>query len=262
MFVRSWTESQLKSFCDKHGIPVPQPRKRDQLLKAARDNYQTAATKLSETAGYPGNWLYSTWAESDLKSWLDDRGIPAPQPSNRDALIASVRRNSRVASLNVAAAQASAKSALSSISASAEAATETLNDQMLDSWSESQIKEWCDKNGIKVPQGSTRNELMAIARKHYASIVSSSTEAASAYGAATTSAGNEYAKATESARLKGGSYYDYIYSNVMKYADEAQIALGVKTNLASSASKSAVQASKSVESVYSKASKSASKGEL
>jgi hypothetical protein len=58
----TWTDSQLKSFCDHHGIPVPQPRKRDTLLQKARSTYQTVAEKAGETAAYPGNWLYETWS--------------------------------------------------------------------------------------------------------------------------------------------------------------------------------------------------------
>ncbi|PMD17555.1 putative stress response protein ish1 [Hyaloscypha hepaticicola] len=193
----SWTESQLKAFCDKHDIPVPQPRKRDTLLQQARSNYETVAKKVGETASYPGNWLYESWSESDLKEFLDSRGIPAPQPSTRDKLIASVRRNARVASLRMADMQAS-------MSKSAADATQTLSDQLLDSWSDSEIKAWADKNGIRVPQGSKRNELLAIARKHRAQLTGDnvSDSAKSAFGAATSSAGNQYAKATDSASLK------------------------------------------------------------
>ncbi|KAH8591689.1 hypothetical protein B0O99DRAFT_631995 [Bisporella sp. PMI_857] len=188
----SWSDSQLKAFADKHDIPVPQPRKRDTILSTLRSNYETVATKVGETASYPGNWLYSTWSESDLKAWLDERGIPVPQPTTRDKLIASVRRNSRIASLKAAAASASA-------SQSAANAAQTLSDKLLDSWSDSQIKAWADENGIKVPQGSRRNELIAIARKHRAQLTAS---ASSAFGAATSSAGNQYAKATDDAQLK------------------------------------------------------------
>jgi hypothetical protein len=70
------------------------------------------------------------------------RGTLAPQPTTRDKLIASVRRNSRLASLKAADMATSA-------SASAKAAQETLSDQLLDSWSDSEIKAWADKNGIK-----------------------------------------------------------------------------------------------------------------
>lgn len=57
----SWSESQLKAFCDHHGIPVPQPRKRDTILQKARSNYDVIAKKVGDTAAYPGNWLYDTW---------------------------------------------------------------------------------------------------------------------------------------------------------------------------------------------------------
>ncbi|KAI9832905.1 MAG: hypothetical protein M1819_003935 [Sarea resinae] len=204
----SWTDSQLKAFLDKHGIPAPQPRKRDQLLAAVRENYQTIANKLGETASYPGNWLYESWSESDLKEFLDERGIPAPQPSTRDKLIASVRRNSRVASLN-------AQSVAASASASVAAAKESLSDAVFDAWSDSQIKEWADKNGIKVPQGSKRNELLAIARKHRASFLGDNvaSSASSYYGAATSKAGNQYAQATDSASLKADDAFDTTVSS-------------------------------------------------
>jgi len=210
----SWTESQLKAFADKHGIPVPQPRKRDTLLQTLRSNYETVAQKAGETAAYPGNWIYETWSESDLKEWLDTHGIPAPQPTTRDKLIASVRRNARVASLKMADMQASA-------SASAAAAAQTLSDKLLDSWSDSQIKEWADKNGIRVPQGSKRNELLAIVRKHRAQLTGdnasysaksaaskASASGASAYGAASSKAGNQYAKATDDAQLKAEDLFN------------------------------------------------------
>lgn len=62
--LRSWSDSQLKAFADKHGIPVPQPRKRDTVLQHIRSNYETIAKKVGDTASYPGNWLYETWPES------------------------------------------------------------------------------------------------------------------------------------------------------------------------------------------------------
>lgn len=188
----------MKSFLDKNGIPAPQPRKRDTLIATARQNYEAVAQKLNQASHYPGDWLYETWSESDLKEFLDERGVPVPQPSTRDKLIASVRRHSRLSSLNM-------KDTAASASSSAAAAQQSLSDALLDSWSDSQIKEWADKNGIKVPQGSKRNELLALARKHRAQLVGDnpSGSAASAFGAATTKANNEFAKATDDAYFKG-----------------------------------------------------------
>lgn len=207
----SWTESSLKSFLDHHKIPSPQPRTRDKLLTTARQNYDAIAKEVGEYAAYPGDWLYSTWSESDLKEFLDSRGIPAPQPSTRDRLIASVRRNSRLASLNMQkaaeAASSSFASGASAASASAASAQASLSDALFEAWSDSQLKEFLDENGVPVPQGSKKNELIALARKHRAKLSgnaasSASASAASAYGAATSKAGNEYAKATDDAALK------------------------------------------------------------
>jgi hypothetical protein len=240
----SWTDSQLKAFADKHSIPVPQPRQRDSLLKAVRENYQSAANKVSETASYPGDWLYESWSDSDLKAWFDERGYPVPQPSSRDKLIASIRRNSRLASLNMQSAYAAASS-------SAANAQQSLSDALLDSWSDSQIKAWADKNGIKVPQGSKRNELLALARKHRARLYgdsvsasagSASASAASAYGAATSKAGNQYARAT------GGFAY---------YTDLVKAQFGLATGYEASASSISASASASASSASSSLSKSA-----
>jgi len=247
----SWTDSQLKAFCDRNKIPVPQPRTRDSLLKSARENYQTAANKLGETTSYPGNWLYESWSESDLKSWLDERGYPVPQPTTRDKLIASVRRNSRLASLNMSAAASSASS-------SAAAAKQSLSDALFDSWSDSQIKEWADKNGIKVPQGSKRNELIALARKHSAKLTGDNvaSSASSYYGAATSSAGNEYAQATQGV----GSYFEWIKQRLGLAASSASASAHSATDAAgSSASSASVAASKYAKNAASSASKSGQK---
>lgn len=99
-----------------------------------------------------------------------------------------------------------------SASASAKAAKESLSDAVFDAWSDSQIKEWADKNGIKVPQGSKRNELLALARKHRNSLTGDNiaSSASSAFGAATTKAGNEYAKATDDAALKSEDAFNTV----------------------------------------------------
>ncbi|KAL5338712.1 hypothetical protein BJX70DRAFT_398455 [Aspergillus crustosus] len=205
----TWTDSQLKTFLDKHGIASPQPRRRDTLLKTARENYESVAKTLGEAAHYPGNWLYDQWTDSDLKLWLDERGWPAPQPSTRDRLIAAVRRNTRLASLQ-------AKNLAASVVSSANAAQETLSEALFNAWSDSDLKKFLDEHNIPVPQGSKRNELVALARKHRAALVDQASSASSSVsstasdyiGAATTRAGNEYAKATDNASLKSQETFD------------------------------------------------------
>ena len=96
------------------------------------------------------------------------------------------------------------KDTAASASASAKAATQSLSDSLFDAWSDSQIKQWADENGIKVPQGSKRNELIALARKHRELLTGEKvvSSASSAFGAATSKAGNQFAQATDDASMK------------------------------------------------------------
>ena len=252
-----WSDSQLKAFADKNGIPVPQPRQRDSLIKAVRENYQSAANKLGETAAYPGDWLYASWSDSDIKSWFDERGYNVPQPTTRDSLIAGLRRQSRLASQN-------AKGAYSQASSSAAAAQSSLSDALLDSWSDSQIKEWADSNNIKVPQGSKRNELLALARKHRARLYGDSASATveSAYGAATTKANNQYNAATDG--FAGATNWlkaqiGLAASSVSSATDAAgSSARSASVRAASSASSASKVASSSASSLTGSAAKAAS----
>ncbi|KAK5125760.1 hypothetical protein LTR85_012036 [Meristemomyces frigidus] len=250
----SWTDSQLKSFLDYHNIPNPNPRTRDSLLSTVRSNYQAAANKAGETTAYPGNWIYQSWSDSDLKEWLDERGVPVPQPSSRDKLIASVRRNSKIASDKASSTYASA-------SKSAAGAQQSLSNALLDSWSDSQIKEWADKQGIKVPQGSKRNELIALARKHSASLTGGNvaSSASGYFHGATTSAGNTFAQATDDAYSKVRGYYDWALNNFGLASADAKSSLSSVSASASASLYSASSvASSSASSLASVASKSAS----
>jgi hypothetical protein len=172
-----------------------------------------------------------------------------------------VRRNARIGSLNAQAAYASA-------SKSAANAQQSLSDALLNSWSDSQIKKWADENGIKVPQGSKRNELLALARKHRARLYgdSASASAASAYGAATSKAGNAQAQATNvfagytdwvKAQLGLATGYEASASSVSNWASKS--ASSASASLSSSAASAASAASKSAQKGYDAAAESAKK---
>ncbi|RKF73688.1 Stress response protein ish1 [Golovinomyces cichoracearum] len=213
-----WSDSRLRAFADKYGITVPEPQKKESTLQAIRSSYDAIAKKLGQSVAYPGDWLYETWSDSELKQWLDSRGIPVPQTSSRDKLIAQVRRNARVASLKAADAKASASNSASSTS-------QELTDKVIESWSDSKLKEFLDKNGVNVPQGSKTTELVAIARKHLANIsgntVASSAKGAasgasasgsSAFGAATSGVEENYAAATDDAKILAQDAFDKVVS--------------------------------------------------
>lgn len=124
MIIDAWGESQLKEFCDKNGIPVPQGTRANELRALVRKN---RAEILGDTAGASASSAFGAatskasnqfakasddaslaaqdafhqavglWSDSRLKAYLDSRGVPVPQRSNLDELRALVRKNSHKA---------------------------------------------------------------------------------------------------------------------------------------------------------------------
>lgn len=142
-----------------------------------------------------------------------------------------------------------------------------MTDALLNSWSDSDIKAWCDKNGIKVPQGSKRNELMALARKHSARLSGDnvSASASSLYGAATSSAGNQIAQATNGIFGQAKYWFDWATVQAGIGGEQAKSSFSSASSVASASLSSAssvasVSASKSGYSASSVGSKSASSG--
>ncbi|EPS40282.1 hypothetical protein H072_5909 [Dactylellina haptotyla CBS 200.50] len=215
----TWTDSQLKSFLDYHKIPSPKPRTRDALLSTARANYATIAQKAGETAAYPGDWLFQQWSDGDLKKWLDEHGYYVYQGSKRNELISAVRRNSRQATLK-----------LNDIK-------NTVAQNIFNSWSDSELKSWCDKNGIAVPQNGKRDEVVAFARKNVASLTgdtfsASVTSAFKAYGSATGSLGARVESATDAASASATSAANVVADYSASATDAAyNYAVGARDNL-------------------------------
>lgn len=92
----------------------------------------------------------------------------------------------------------------------AQEAYATLTDKLIDAWSETQLKEFCDKNSIPVPQGTKLNQLRALVRKNRAEIMGDTvaSTAASAYGAATSNVGENVAWATDAASRAAQDAFD------------------------------------------------------
>ncbi|ODA83906.1 hypothetical protein RJ55_02423 [Drechmeria coniospora] len=194
------------------------------LLERARAGYDAAASKVGETVAYPGNWMYASWSDSDLRSWLETYGFPTPQDATRDGVIASVRRYSRTAHLKRQREAARAR-------AEVEARFATLTDAVLDGWDESRLKEFCDENGIRRPQGTRPNELRALVRHRRDAVAA---RARSAFGAATSNAGNQYARATDAASAAARAAFDeaagaWSESRLKAYLDARGIPVAAET---------------------------------
>ena len=139
--------------------PVPQGSKTNELLALVRKHAHKAAS----------GWTAWTWDDlttDNLREYLKSSGNAAARKiadksdATREELVAAAKRT-----------YASASSAGGSIYASATnylaKATDSAKESLFDTWSESELKAYLDSYGVPVPQGSTVNELRALARRQY-----------------------------------------------------------------------------------------------
>jgi hypothetical protein len=93
----AWSTEQLQEWLGKKAKGT-----RNELIASAKKNYATASAKggdqwssLTVQGAKATGYLFDSWSDSDLKSFLDSYGVPVPQGSKRNELIAAARRNSR-----------------------------------------------------------------------------------------------------------------------------------------------------------------------
>jgi len=108
-------------------------------------------------------WTFDTWTVDNLKAYLASTGNKAAEKASkkssatRDELVSAAQKEYNSASASGGNAYASATSYLTK-------QTDAAKDTVFDTWSESELKNYLDSYGFDVPQGSTRNSLIAYAR--------------------------------------------------------------------------------------------------
>lgn len=291
--IDAWGESQLKDFCDRNGIPVPQGSKLNQIRALVRKHraeilgdtltgsaksaygaatgsaasaygaatssvgsgYSKATDTVSQAAADAFDKAIGAWSETRLKAYLDARGVPVPQASKADELRALVRKHAHkaasgytawtfddwtydnlrdyvlangdaagkkvantagatrdqllaAAQSGYASASAAGGNSYASVTSYLSKATDSAKAQTFETWSESDLKSYLDSYGVPVPQGSTLNELRALARRQWTYFK---------YGTSTPT-DTVFAKIGENA--KAG--WDWIKSQLFLGADVAQ----------------------------------------
>lgn len=154
--VATWSDTRLKAYLDARGVPVPQNGKKDELLAAVRLHRHKAATGWSA-------WTFDTWTVENLKAYLASSGNKAAEKAGKQA---GASREQLISAAQDAYATASKSSgtAYASVTSYLAKQTDTAKDSVFDTWSESELKNYLDSYGFKVPQGSTKNQLIAYAR--------------------------------------------------------------------------------------------------
>lgn len=138
--------------------------------------------------------MYESWTDADLKAWLDARGIPVPQITKRNELVAQVRRNAYIAHLKT-------RHELARVSAKSRKAFAELKDSTIDAWDLSKLQEFCDANGIQVPHGSKVGDIRALIRQRSAQVMGTDAKghASKAYKDGASAVSEKFEEATNAA---------------------------------------------------------------
>jgi hypothetical protein len=93
----TWSADQLKEF-----LGAKAKGTRDELIAQAQKQYASASSKGGEVwksmtaqGAKATGYVFDQWSDSDLKSFLDTYGVPVPQGTKRNELIAAARKNYR-----------------------------------------------------------------------------------------------------------------------------------------------------------------------
>lgn len=108
-------------------------------------------------------WTFDTWTLDNLRSYLASSGNKAAEKASKQA---GATREQLLSAAQDAYASASKTGGVSYASVTSYLAkqTDAAKDSVFDTWSESELKNYLDSYGFDVPQGSTKNQLIAWAR--------------------------------------------------------------------------------------------------
>ncbi|KAL2315835.1 Stress response protein ish1 [Schizosaccharomyces pombe] len=76
----SWSDSQLRAFLARHSPQFAAKEKKGILEKLSPASLRETAAKeydaLTSKLGNTGDWIYDTWSDNELRTWLHDVGVP------------------------------------------------------------------------------------------------------------------------------------------------------------------------------------------
>lgn len=87
----SWDFDSLTKFLKHHGIKVDEKANKSDLLKTLKSKFSSIAKKNKGSNFYPGDWLYESWSEDDLKNWLNNFKIEFDKGSSKSSLVEKVK---------------------------------------------------------------------------------------------------------------------------------------------------------------------------
>ncbi|WBW73979.1 nuclear envelope Ish domain protein Ish1 [Schizosaccharomyces osmophilus] len=209
-FFDAWNDSQLRAFLARYSeafAPVEKKHLLDKLSpsslrKLAVKEYTMLVSKLGET----GDWVYDTWSDNELRTWLHDMGVPIQAHETRPHILSKVKETMVeklesgkpvVDSIKKDATKKTDKTGkyVDDASKKAEDYAEYASEKLTETgenigdnlqkkadklheaskdkgriatwWSESGLKAYLDARGINIYQPSALDKLWASARRQY-----------------------------------------------------------------------------------------------
>jgi hypothetical protein len=111
-----------------------------------------------ETGNHSGEAVFENfieqWSDTTLKAYLESRGVPVPPAWGRDEVLAEVRRHEYKVGADSAPAMSSEDTSISPGAA----------DATFDNWSDDHLQSYLATYGMKNYKGSTRQELIFMAK--------------------------------------------------------------------------------------------------
>lgn len=144
----SWLASALRDFLHKNGVSFGKKLTKQELVDVAKEKYDQIVGDNGVSGGYPGDWLYLGWSLDDAKKWLEDHEIGFDASLAKDDLVALVKDNSYLASLEAIDAKNSVIESLKLGRKEAFDKSGQIKDLFVDGWSYLQLREWLYVHGF------------------------------------------------------------------------------------------------------------------
>lgn len=196
------TKNELLALARRNKAYLRGDRVYDSLTRGAA----AAGDKAAQATDAPAHYAHTAfdaaidnWSNSRLKAYLDSRGVPVPQASRRDELLAKVRLNRHKAATGFGA-------------------------WTFDTWTSDHLRDWLQARGHRLSSDATasRDQLYSSASAYYSSMAASAAAAsASAASHATDAAASAASHATDAAASAASRATDAAGSAASQATDSA-----------------------------------------
>lgn len=165
----TWSKKDLQKFLASNKVGYDAKSSKDKLVKVAQEHFHDISKYLGCSGFYPSGEYFNDWSESDLRDWLSDFGISYEKiADNRDALLDKVRENIYHASKLADEKRSETLSTLDLANKQIVDKAGKIKDDIFNSWSTEDIKEWLQSHKIAVDEkvAENRDELIKTAKSN------------------------------------------------------------------------------------------------